>query len=282
MAFNRAVFRTRTISAIVFVAIMLVGLLHSLLSFVLLFTIVHIGCWWEYIRMQQHLQRCIVSPWLAAGLLLWGSALMLWLGGIGWGIMWSQMPIPMYVLLFLAGIPTMLSVFWWPQWRAIAGLALGWLYISVPWGCMLWLRSKGEAGWLPGIGWLLPMLVVGSIWVNDTMAYIVGSWVGKTPLTAISPNKTWEGTLGGALLAMLVVGLLANVVWHVGLHFAIAIPLICAVAGTLGDLLESKLKRMAGVKDSGRMMPGHGGFLDRFDSLLLASPAVCIYIYCMQ
>ena len=114
------------------------------------------------------------------------------------------------------------------------------------------------------------------------MAYIVGSLVGKTPLSKISPKKTWEGTIGGIILSVGVVGLVAFYWLFNSWPVAIAIMLlatIASIAGTFGDLLESKLKRMAGVKDSGNIMPGHGGFLDRFDSLLLAIPAVWLYVY---
>jgi len=112
------------------------------------------------------------------------------------------------------------------------------------------------------------LIIIFSIWINDTMAYIVGSLIGRTPFSKISPKKTWEGTLGGILLSVLVMGIAGyyfgrylndwtdwNWIWQWVLIAAIA-----AVAGTFGDLLESKLKRMAGVKDSGHLMPGHGGF----------------------
>ena len=113
------------------------------------------------------------------------------------------------------------------------------------------------------------------------MAYIVGSLIGKTPFSKISPKKTWEGTVGGAILCVVVIALLGYYTapangYHVQ-HW-IVIALIAAVIGTAGDLLESKLKRVANVKDSGHIMPGHGGFLDRFDSLLLAIPFVWLYI----
>jgi phosphatidate cytidylyltransferase len=121
------------------------------------------------------------------------------------------------------------------------------------------------------------------------MAYIIGSLIGKTQLTKISPKKTWEGTIGGIILSVIVTGLLfsnlnpeiviprfqydfPNYVWY-------SIAAISAIAGTFGDLLESKLKRMAGVKDTGTLMPGHGGFLDRFDSLLLAIPFVWLFLH---
>jgi phosphatidate cytidylyltransferase len=125
------------------------------------------------------------------------------------------------------------------------------------------------------------------MWINDTMAYIVGSLIGKTPFSKISPKKTWEGTIGGIILSSLIMGYLAFIFdeWFVlGQTFIwwTILALIASVAGTFGDLLESKLKRMAEVKDSGHIMPGHGGFLDRFDSLLLAIPFVWLYITFLQ
>jgi phosphatidate cytidylyltransferase len=112
----------------------------------------------------------------------------------------------------------------------------------------------------------------------------VGSFIGKTPLSPISPKKTWEGTIGGIVLSVLVVALLfsymgpGQIAWPFTGWIA-AIALVASITGTLGDLLESKLKRMAGVKDSGSFMPGHGGFLDRFDSLLLATTSVGILLF---
>jgi phosphatidate cytidylyltransferase len=120
-------------------------------------------------------------------------------------------------------------------------------------------------------------VIIASIWINDTMAYIVGSFIGKTPLSPISPKKTWEGTIGGVILSTLLVTLVGSLLLNGDMMLLLAVSSISAVAGTFGDLLESKIKRMAGVKDSGRFMPGHGGFLDRFDSLLLAVPFVWIF-----
>jgi phosphatidate cytidylyltransferase len=128
---------------------------------------------------------------------------------------------------------------------------------------------------------LFPCGIIFSIWVNDTMAYIVGSMIGKTPFSKISPNKTWEGTAGGVILCVVVItflGALIPAAKQLEMQHWIAIAAICAIFGTMGDLLESKIKRLAGVKDSGNFMPGHGGFLDRFDSLLLATPFVWAYL----
>lgn len=128
---------------------------------------------------------------------------------------------------------------------------------------------------------VFPCAIIFSIWINDTMAYIVGSMIGKTPFSAISPKKTWEGTVGGAILCVVVIALFARFIpqaTHIPVYHWISIASICAVFGTLGDLFESKLKRMANVKDSGSFLPGHGGFLDRFDSLLIATPFVWLYL----
>jgi phosphatidate cytidylyltransferase len=109
------------------------------------------------------------------------------------------------------------------------------------------------------------------------MAYIVGSIIGKTPLSKISPKKTWEGTAGGVILTIIVICLIAYFTKRISVADAGIMAGIAGITGTLGDLFESKLKRMAGVKDSGQIMPGHGGFLDRFDSLLFANVFVWLY-----
>jgi phosphatidate cytidylyltransferase len=157
----------------------------------------------------------------------------------------------------------------------VAGFAaiVALFYISLPMAFLVTLR---------GVNFAIPLALILMIWMNDTMAYIVGSFIGKTPFSPISPKKTWEGTAGGAILTIA-----GAAIWA---HFAPAglkqmytmtdwmvLALLAAVAGTAGDLLESKLKRLAGIKDSGNMMPGHGGALDRFDSLLVTLPFAFCY-----
>ena len=125
-------------------------------------------------------------------------------------------------------------------------------------------------------GWYIPLVLIIAMWINDTMAYLVGSWIGKTPFSKISPKKTWEGTAGGVILCIVLITVLFQHFLH--WRHLLIISSIGAIVGTIGDLLESKLKRMANVKDSGHIMPGHGGFLDRFDSLILATPFIWIYV----
>ena len=117
------------------------------------------------------------------------------------------------------------------------------------------------------------------IWINDTFAYLVGKNFGRRKLfERISPKKTVEGFLGGLIftiigsyVAFIVTGLLDLEAW-------LGLAVIMSVFGTLGDLIQSKFKRQAGVKDSGRLMPGHGGLFDRLDSIIFASPFVFAYL----
>lgn len=125
----------------------------------------------------------------------------------------------------------------------------------------------------------LIMMVFIFIWVNDSFAYMTGMLLGRHKMwERHSPNKTWEGTVGGMLFcvaaALLVAPLFDPGFEAYGWWLWVAISLICSVVGTLGDLVESMFKRYCGVKDSGNIMPGHGGILDRFDSLLTAAPFV--------
>jgi len=282
MALNKEVFKTRAISAVVFVAIMLTGLLWSHWSFLLLFSIIHFGCWWEYFNLLEKIDNSHFSMQQRLGFMAMGYAFMLAFCGPAYS--WQQyslrasfiMPLSIAGFVVLAiGLIYSRTVI---RPKAFAGAIAGLLYISVAWGLMLALRQRNMTSFLGDFGWLYPILLIASIWINDTMAYIVGSMIGKTPLSKISPKKTWEGTIGGAVLAVVVVTLVASVWLKTDWKITAAIAATAAVAGTMGDLLESWLKRRAGVKDSGSMMPGHGGFLDRFDSMLLATPFVWLVV----
>ena len=292
MTFNWQTFRTRTLTAAVFVVVMLAGLLINHWTFFILFSIIHFGCWWEYLRLIEKIHTTIFHRYTKLGFMLIGFAIMLWFCGPAYEInnysFKNNFLFPVSaagVFLLTVGIFLSKKI----KLKPFATVALGLLYISLSWGMMIDLRGL-ELFYIPGKdnwydkGWVIPFIIIGSIWINDTMAYIVGSVFGKTLLSKISPRKTWEGTLGGILLSMsffLLLTLGQDEYAH-GFIFRKDIILITAITvliGTIGDLLESKLKRMATVKDSGHIMPGHGGFLDRFDSMLLAIPAVWLYVY---
>lgn len=113
------------------------------------------------------------------------------------------------------------------------------------------------------------------IWVNDSFAYLVGKTIGKNKLfPKVSPKKTWEGTIGGFVFALIAAYFIAKYETNLSLNQWLILAIVIVVSGSLGDLLESKFKRDAGVKDSGAILPGHGGMLDRLDSLVFAAPFV--------
>lgn len=133
-------------------------------------------------------------------------------------------------------------------------------------------------GILPG-GWQWLLLLLLTTWANDTFAYFAGTRLGRHKLApVISPNKTIEGSIGGVLGGLLI-GLLWGLYFGMlELHVSVILAVFLAVAGQAGDLVESAIKRAAGIKDAGNIIPGHGGILDRFDSLLLAAPLLYYYL----
>lgn len=290
MAFNWQTFTTRAISGLSFAGIMIAGLLWNAWSFLFLFTIIHFGCWHEYLRLVERIRQVEFHPYTKLGFMLLGFGGMLMFAAeqydiAGYSIR-SNASLPLTIagfVLLVIGIFRERRL----QVKAFGMAALGWLYISLSWGLMLdlydtWLMVK------PGLmisiaAFFIPVVLILSIWVNDTMAYLVGSFIGRTPLTSISPKKTWEGTIGGMVLAVLAISFLFPLLFYRDYLNALypgllVLSAVAAISGTFGDLLESLLKRKAGVKDSGNMMPGHGGFLDRFDSLLIATPC-CWLVY---
>lgn len=287
MAFNAETFKTRTLTAIVFVIVMLSGLLINHWSFLLLFTIIHFGCWAEYQKLMGKIYAgyATISSFHKYAVMLAGWGFMLYMANDAYSAGSFKISDAGWLLMVIMLITIPITEILLSKHFDMTNLvlsALGFIYISISWGLMIDLRSEGllfgTQPFLVDIGWVLPVILIASIWINDTMAYIVGSFIGRTPFSSISPKKTWEGTIGGALLSIAVVTLVCKLIIQADVLPVIIISSIACITGTAGDLLESKLKRMAGVKDSGSIMPGHGGFLDRFDSLMVATVFVWIYV----
>lgn len=291
MALNLATLKTRTLTAIVYAVVMMGGLCLNQWSFLILFSLVHFGCWVEYQRLVEKIDPGYktITKFHKYGVILAGWCLMLFASGDNFTL--GSLPLPALGLwlglLFLFVLPLAeLLLSKEIVLKNIAYSVLGLIYISLCWALWMDLRRRGVLHLERehsdvNFQVLLPLAVVVSIWMNDSMAYFVGSLIGKTPLSKVSPKKTWEGTIGGILLTMGLVYWLASTLEIAKIYAVtdwLVIGFLSAVVGTIGDLLESKLKRMADVKDSGHFMPGHGGFLDRFDSLLLAIPIVWIYV----
>lgn len=233
MTWNNQTFKTRTLTAIVFAAVMLAGLLLNGYLFIALILLIMGGCLVELNALKKKMpETSSLKEVLHAAVYI-------------------VIPLLMYMSL---GFPSL-------------------MYFTLGF-------SNESLEDLRYFDPVFPTLIIASIWINDTMAYIVGSLIGKTPFSPISPKKTWEGTIGGAVLCVAAMTIFASfytkmIYWQDMLFISV----LCAVFGTLGDLYESKLKRIAGVKDSGNLLPGHGGMLDRFDSLIFAAPPVWLYVY---
>lgn len=291
MSFNWPSFKTRAFSAIVFVVMMMVGFINSY-TFFILFSLIHFGCWIEYQRLIGLIAPAYKksSAFHRYGIMLAGWGFMLWM--IRGNYLIGDIPlqeIGFWLLVILIVSITLIEIVFNRQIKlqhlgySFAGL----LYISFTLALLISLRNIGMFYVNSSSSFFLPLIIILSMWVNDTMAYIVGSLIGRTPFSKISPKKTWEGTIGGILLSVALMGWLAieyvpmkETLLEKG-HWFVIVG-IAVIAGTAGDLLESKIKRLAGVKDSGSILPGHGGFLDRFDSLLVAIPAVSLYILLLQ
>jgi phosphatidate cytidylyltransferase len=293
MALNIATFKTRALTALIFVAVMLTGLLWNFWSFLILFTVIHFGCWLEYLKLVEKINNVAIDIFIRRFFAFCGFTLMFVAGQnrVGGNIFTSIAGYDvsgkwfLWIVLMFSLVIFIIQNKQVPpkvKWMCFAGF----IYISLPFTFLLNLRNNylltNDEFNLIDLGRVYVCGIFFSIWINDTMAYLVGSFIGKTPFSKISPKKTWEGTIGGVILCVVVITLLGYyipVAKVIAVKHWIAIAAICAIAGTAGDLFESKLKRMANVKDSGAIMPGHGGFLDRFDSLLFAALAVWIYVY---
>jgi phosphatidate cytidylyltransferase len=291
MAFNWQTFRTRTLTAAVFVVVMLAGLLVNKWTFFLLFSVIHFGCWREFLSLVEKIYKTQIDVVIKYVLIIIGYVIFLFVGFwnstiyIGPGDGSFNLKWLFYLLVFICIISFLFQNKKIPRRAKLLSVG-GFVYISLSLGLMISFYSTSivhfhDATSVIANEYFYPVLIIASLWVNDTMAYIVGSLIGKTKMSKISPKKTWEGTIGGVILSIAVIFLLAQYVFHFGIiSFGLMIIAgIVSIAGTFGDLLESKLKRMAGVKDSGHIMPGHGGFLDRFDSLLVATPFAWLYVH---
>ena len=206
-----------------------------------------------------------VRKWVPGGLIAGSGALLL---------------VAVYASLYLHGNPLWLilpAALWiagytWSGSGFAGVLSLFWL--SIP------FVSFFALGWfLDGAGYrpLIPASVIALVWINDTFAYLVGSLLGKHPMTPkLSPKKTWEGFVGGVVFNLVAgwlffrfSGTLTASAWIIGAS-------VISLLGLAGDLFESGLKRKYEVKDTGSLLPGHGGILDRFDSLLFVSPVLLL------
>jgi phosphatidate cytidylyltransferase len=260
----------RTLSGIFFVVIVVGALLWGLLPSVVLLGIFMIVGLTEFYELFQ--RDTSGSSHKFVGVFF---GLLIYVGVAGKQLEWWSIDTLFYLvpIFFLPFLGMLFSKQKEPI-KTIALHYLSWIYVVLPFLLMIQIYSFGG----PDDSWtyIIGLFVV--VWSNDSFAYLTGRAFGKTKLfERISPKKTWEGTIGGAVMAILVSIIYAHFVNQNYLFWAIS-ALLIAPAAVLGDLIESKIKRTAGVKDSGSIMPGHGGVLDRFDAVLFATPFFFLWI----
>ena len=157
-----------------------------------------------------------------------------------------------------------------------AYFTLSQFYAALPFALLNILTTLGPAAY----NYIMPLSIFIFLWCSDSGAYFVGSAIGRHRLfERISPKKSWEGSIGGGVLALVAAYVLSLYYPTLGTFEWMGMAAVVVVTGTWGDLIESCMKREMGIKDSGNILPGHGGILDRFDSAILAIPSVVIYLY---
>lgn len=186
---------------------------------------------------------------------------------------WLLVVIPFVFVLFILEL-------WREKANPFTNIALSFtaiIYIALPLGLMMYFFDPVVLSGPFHYGTVIGFLVI--LWLNDTGAYFVGSLIGKHKLfERISPGKTWEGSFGGVVFALLTAWGISFIFRQLDVTHWMTLATIVVISGTLGDLVESMMKRSLGIKDSGNILPGHGGLLDRFDAVLLSAPFVFVYL----
>ena len=278
---------TRSVTGVIFVAAVVTCFLRPE-AMIFLFALVTGLTVWEYTGIVNGMENVFVNRFLATV-----SAVYFFIGMAGYcsGVVPSAVFIPylltvvyMFVSELYTKAPNPIN-----NW---AYTMLSQMYIALPFSMINVLAFRGVGDGVVS-NYLLPLSIFIFLWTNDTGAYLSGSLFGKHKLfPRVSPGKSWEGSVGGGILVVAVaavIGWYENSGMHDGMaDIAMSIPqwmglgVVVVFFGTWGDLVESLFKRTIGIKDSGNILPGHGGVLDRFDSSLMAIPAAVVYLYTLS
>lgn len=273
---------TRSITGILYVAILVTCFLQAF-NMVIVFALITGLATWEFTGLVNEHKHVNVNRLITT---VAGVYFFLAVAGVNSGAIQTNAVFVPYLLtivyLFISGLYTKSgdSVNDW------AYTMLSQMYIALPLSTINVIAFRQAADGLNYYYYLLPLSIFIFLWTNDTGAYCTGSLFGKHKLfPRISPAKSWEGSIGGGILVLIV----ASVMYFIesqgenlsGLNLIewLGLGLVVVVFGTWGDLVESLLKRTLGIKDSGYILPGHGGILDRLDSSLMAIPASVVYLY---
>lgn len=273
---------TRSITGILYVAIMVTGFLQSV-NMIVVFALITGLATWEFTGLVNEYKHVNVNRLITT---VAGVYFFLAVAGVNSGAIQTNAVFVPYLLtiiyLFISGLYTKSS----DSVNDWAYTMLSQMYIALPLSTINVIAFRQAADGLNYYYYLLPLSIFIFLWTSDTGAYSTGSLFGKHKLfPRISPAKSWEGSIGGGILVLIV----ASIMYYIesqgenlsGLNLIewLGLGLVVVVFGTWGDLVESLLKRTLGIKDSGNILPGHGGILDRFDSSLMAIPASVVYLY---
>lgn len=272
-------FIVRAIFGILFVAIIIGAAVFSPLSFGAVFALVTACCVYEFATLVNGVEGVRINRLIVT---LGGAYLFLAFMGFCMGMFDFSLFVPYIVLVMYL----IISELYLKHEKPIHNWAysmLSQMYVALPLSLLNVLAFNWGVEGNVSYNYILPLSVFVFIWLNDSGAYCAGMLFGKHRLfERISPKKSWEGSVGGTIVAVAT----SVVLWHffpiLSLPVWIGLALTVVVFGTWGDLCESLFKRTLGIKDSGHFLPGHGGFLDRFDSTLMAVPAAVVYLFAVQ
>lgn len=277
-------FIVRTITGIIFVAAVVASFMRPE-AMVLLFSIVTGMTIWEFTGLVNQRENVTVNRFICtvAGVYFF-YAMTYFCSDLYGGAAKSVVFIPYLVTI----IYLLVAELYLKQEDPIQDWAytmLSQMYIALPFSLLNVLAFNATSNGIVAFNTLLPLSIFIFLWVNDSGAYCIGSLLGRHKLfPRISPGKSWEGSIGGAVVVLVAAWAISYYLDDKMLNTLqwLGLGLVVVVFGTWGDLVESLFKRTLGIKDSGNILPGHGGMLDRFDSSLLAIPAAVVYLYTLS
>ena len=277
-------FFVRTVTGVIFVAAVVASFLRPE-AMVLLFSIVTGLTVWEFTGLVNERPGVTVNRFISTvAAVYFFYAMTYFCSDVYGGVAKSVVFIPYLVTV----IYLMVSELYLKHADPIQNWAytmLSQMYIALPFSLLNVLAFTATPQGAVSFNTLLPLSVFVFLWVNDSGAYCVGSLLGRHKLfPRISPGKSWEGSIGGAIFVLVAAWAISRFLDSTMLTTLewLGLGLVVVVFGTWGDLIESLFKRTLGIKDSGNILPGHGGMLDRFDSSLMAIPAAVVYLYTLS